>query len=506
MLKSFLLMAIISLCTFSTIAQNFTKTNFLIDYEPKSTVFHAETQEILQSILERVQESEQIDKIELIAYADNRDLSEERIDTITNFLAEQFISSEQLEKTTEFSDLHQVHIIIYSKLKEARSLAKNDTNQLEEELVPKRYCAGASKAAQVFEIAAPNDIDIKGKEGTKLQIEREDLVHQNGEAVEGAIKVELKEFYTSADILLADLHTMDGDEVLETGGMLHLNITAEGKPLVLKKNRSAKIQMPTKTAKNKQGMDLYFGKPKLDGAVDWKVEKSNTVSTTIVDSKAFSTDSYVRLKKKEVIDSISYINFRDKKSKNSITGNEPMTRRKIIKHSHEEEYFDLELPYIPTPPPPKKRVTINPGRIGFWINIDRRFRIGIDIQLPSIKINPPPPPSVDILVQVNGVPIQGISRDGNLVATSPRVALMLKDRAVFLSGKFLPTGAEIGCLKLNFERVPLNQEAVLVAFLDVGEEILFATQELNTEKGIDLQQLELKPIAKSAFQAKMSAL
>ena len=31
-------------------------------------------------------------------------------------------------------------------------------------------------------------------------------------------------------------------------------------------------------------------------------------------------------------------------------------------------------------------------------------------------------------------------------------------------------------------------------------------QELNTEKGIDLQQLELKPIAKSAFQAKMSAL
>jgi hypothetical protein len=477
----------------------YNKTNLEIDYESTVINFLPQTQEMLELLLGKVLETEDIMYIDIIAVADNRDLSEERIGPILDFFEQHKIAADKIEAVTEYSDKHQIHIIISSVLKEKKEHPLVQVrDSLSDQPAQKQYCAGGSKKAQVFEIhSASSILTVKGEEGTEIQIKREDLVHQNGEAVEGAIKVELKEFYSNADILMAELHTLDGNKVLETAGMLNLNITAQNKPLKLRQGKSANIKMPAKSSKYKKGMDLYMGNSMADGAIDWKRETRNGMVTTTVGSESFKTSSYVRLKKREVVDSISYINFRSKKNKNNITGNNPMARREIIKHSHQEEYFDLELPYIPTPSPVSKRKSRGGG---IWINLDRYF--SIDIELPSM--DPPPPPSVDILVEVKGMPKTKMSKDGYLVANAPKVVLMLKNRAVFLRGKFLQTGFEIGDSKLIFERVPLGQEAVLVAFLDIGDKVLFATQELSTEKKVSLQSLEMKIIDKASFQDSMA--
>jgi len=503
MTRFFLLILTIFLTTCLATAQHsfYNKTNLEIDYQATATDFLPQTQEMLQLLLDKVLDTEDIMHIDIIATADNRDLSEERIGPILAFFEQHEITTDKIEAVTEYNDKHQIRIIISSVLKGGKEdglVEEKDSSS--DKSVQKLYCVGASKKAQVFEIhPASSIVNVKGEEGTEIQIKREDLLHQNGEAVQGAIKVELKEFYSKADILMADLHTLDGDRVLETAGMLNIKITAQDKPLKLRKGKSASIKMPAASSKDQKGMDLYLGNSMENGAMDWKREKRNGIVITTVGSESFSTSSYVRLKKREVIDSISYINFRSKRNKNDITGNKPMIRREIIKHSHQEEYFDLELPYIPTPPPARKR-KLRGG--GIWINLDRYF--SIDIELPTM--DPPTPPSVDILVEVKGMPKMEVSKDGYAMANAPKVVLMLKNRAVFLRGKFLQTGSKIGDSKLIFERVPLDQEAVLVAFLDIGDEILFATQELSTKKGVSLQSLEMKAIDKASFQNSMAGL
>ena len=74
--------------------------------------------------------------------------------------------------------------------------------------------------------------------------------------------------------------------------------------------------MPKKAAKASQGMDLYIGSTKDDGAVDWKRERQETSDTNSVNQATFEASSFVKLKYKVIVDSVSYVNFRNIKNKN----------------------------------------------------------------------------------------------------------------------------------------------------------------------------------------------
>ncbi len=479
----------------ATIAQNYTQSNLIVDYEGLSATasLSVEAQNMLQVLLENVPEEEEIALIEIQVHCESEAIGETRLTPFVQFFEKQGINSEQLELITKVDDKKIVHIKINSSPKKVLPINKEKeivALPVEASTVKKVYCAGASKKAEVFSVAPSLDIEIEGKEGTKVNIKREDLVYPDGEAVIASIKVELKEFYSSTDILLADLHTMEGNKVLETGGMLNLKITANGEPLELKSGKSAMIKMPTKRAKTKKGMNLYFGKRMADGAVDWSVQERPKPSSSVANNEAsansgaadFNPNSYIQLKTSSVLDSITVLKV-PVNPKNVITGNHRKYTNKNVYHTHEEEYFDLELPYL------------NPNLVdGVWVNVDKRI---------DIDFSPKP---IDVLVQVNGVPNMGMTANGDPISYTPRVALMLKSRAVFLRGTMVARNSSIQKQNVQFEEVPRNEEVVLVAFLDTGKEILFASQSIKATKNMEKPVLDLKPMSKVEFGDAMTTI
>lgn len=498
MINRILLLSALVVCfATATIAQNYTEANLLVDYEGISAtdVLTAETQDMLQVVLGNIPEGEEIVHVEIRAHGESRDIGENRLEPFVQFFKKQGIDSDKLELVTQVDDKNRVHLKIRSSLKTIVPINKETEKETVEvsvaiPAVKKVYCVGASKKAEVFSVSPSSNIEIEGKEGTIVTIKRKDLVYADGEPVLEPIKVELKEFYTSKDILLAELHTMEGDKVLETGGMLNLKITAQGEPLKLKSGKSASIKMPTKSAKNKKGMGLYFGKKMANGAVDWRLqERSEPISSVASNETAetsadveFNPNSYLQIKTSSVLDSITSMKVAVN-PRSVITGNKRGYTRKNTYHTHEEEYFDLELPYL------------NPNLVdGVWVNVDK----------PLQNIFAPKP--VDILVQVEGVPNQGMTVDGALVSYTPRVALMLKSRAVFLRGNKIAENSVLQQQKINFDNVPLDEEVVLVAFLDTGKELLFASQTVTATKKIKKPVLILKSMSKVEFSDAMATV
>lgn len=474
-------------------AQSYTEANLLIDYEGLNVTdtLTVETESMLHALLKNVSTEEEIVQIEITASAENRDIGESRLAALVQFFEKQGIGSEKMDLVTQVDDNNRVHLEIRSSLKQKMPVVEAGTEKATEKkvavpLAKKLYCTGASKKAEIFSIKPYSNIIIKGKEGTEVKINRQDLVYEDGQPVEEPIQVELKEFYKPADMLLAELHTMEGDKVLETGGMLNLKITADGKPLALKTGKIAKIKMPAKSAKSKKGMNLYFGKRLENGAVDWRLEeRSEPIVTTneiseISANAEFNPNSYLQLKTHSIRDSITTIKVAVN-PKSVITNNPVGYYRECIVHSHEEEYFDLELPYF------------NPNIVdGVWINVDKRIE---DTFAPK---------PVDLLVQVNGVPNKGRTIDGALVSYTPKVALMLKNRAVFLRGTKLATNSSIQAQKIKFSDVPKEEEIILVAFLDTGKEVLFASQSMRATENMEVPVLTLKSMSKAAFTNAMA--
>jgi len=499
MIHRILLLSIFFTCfATATMAQNYTEANLVVDYEGLSAdeALTEDTRNMLQMVLENVPEEEEIVSIELRAHGKKRNVGKKRLESFVQFFEGHGISSDKLELVTLVDDQNRVHLKIRSNLKISIPVHKEKENEAEalaateeKPAIKKLYCAGASKTAEVFSVAPSSNIKIEGKEGTIVNINREDLMYSDGESVRAPIKVELKEFYTSKDILLAELHTMDGHKVLETGGMINLKITANGEALELKAGKSGKIKMPTRTAKTKKGMNLYFGKRMANGAVDWRLKErtepiypvGNTESTVTNETADFNPKSYLQIKTSSVLDSVTTTRVAVN-PRNVITGNRGYSTERIL-HTHEEEYFDLELPYW-TPSTTD----------GVWVNIDQ--------PMPNpFAIKP-----IDLLVQVNGVPTQGLTIEGALVSYTPRVALMLKNRAVFMRGNMLASDSRIQKQAIQFEAVPQNEEAVVVAFLDTGKELLFASESVITKKNMEMPVLVLKSMSKVEFGDAMTSV
>ena len=82
------------------------------------------------------------------------------------------------------------------------------------------------------------------------------------------IKIELKEFFTPSEMLLAGLTTTSGDKTLMTGGMIHIMAYCNGKELQLKNGTKAHINFFTIN----ESFGVFFGKEK-NNIIDWTLNK-----------------------------------------------------------------------------------------------------------------------------------------------------------------------------------------------------------------------------------------
>ncbi len=83
----------------------------------------------------------------------------------------------------------------------------------------------------------------------------------------GEITLNIKEAFSNADFVSENLFTKSKDQLLETGGMIKISASANGKELKLKENHSIEITYPQQQVK--RDMELFYGESGANNDLDW---------------------------------------------------------------------------------------------------------------------------------------------------------------------------------------------------------------------------------------------
>lgn len=163
---------------------------------------------------------------------------------------------------------------------------------------------------QVFEITNENDTFIIGKNGTKISILKNSFVDKNGNAITGKINFELKEALTLADMVMGNLTTLSNGKILQTGGMIYTNATANGENIFIAKDKALQISVPTNNKND--SMLLFEGEVNPENhSINWVnpkdiIEKnkptvvSKTISRPIFDEHKNSEVPLLEVPKKPI--------------------------------------------------------------------------------------------------------------------------------------------------------------------------------------------------------------
>lgn len=134
------------------------------------------------------------------------------------------------------------------------------------------------KASEYFRIDPTKASEVQGREGTIVRIPAGALVTEKLAPARGPVWVELKECYSTADLLLSNLSTMSSnDELLETAGIVLVQASAQGLPLRVAEGHSIQVDMPA--ARRKKGMRLSYGQGDRRNALRWVAVAPEAVPT-----------------------------------------------------------------------------------------------------------------------------------------------------------------------------------------------------------------------------------
>ncbi|WP_338356121.1 energy transducer TonB [Yeosuana marina] len=128
------------------------------------------------------------------------------------------------------------------------------------------------KVVQTFTISAEKDTTLLCKEGTKLIIKANSFITTDNREIAGKLALNVAEFYKLSDILLANLTTTSNGNLLETGGMLHIQAKQHESILKLKESEHIEISFPSKV--KKENMQLFSGEWE-EGIINWTPEKQD---------------------------------------------------------------------------------------------------------------------------------------------------------------------------------------------------------------------------------------
>lgn len=122
------------------------------------------------------------------------------------------------------------------------------------------------------EIDPAKGAELVGPHGTKVSIPPHAFVGPGNTPVTSPVRFEFKEVATKADILLTNVPTVADGQILESGGVVYLDATSEGKPLSLAEGKGIDIEFPQE--KTKAGMQGFSGKYDLNGQMNWTAMES----------------------------------------------------------------------------------------------------------------------------------------------------------------------------------------------------------------------------------------
>lgn len=124
-------------------------------------------------------------------------------------------------------------------------------------------------SCQNLRITIASGGQLIGSSGTVLIFKPASLVYENGDKPECAVaEICLREFYEKGDILAAGLTTHTGKRLLQSGGMVYISATCNGKKLRLAGGKPLQIHFPTNGEPKAKGMHTFYGKHQ-DNLTNW---------------------------------------------------------------------------------------------------------------------------------------------------------------------------------------------------------------------------------------------
>ncbi len=254
---------------------------FSIHFNSDEHTLDPEDRLVLQEVMKYINSCKYAE-VELYANTDNDAsdnynilLSQRRASSVKAF----FTGNQALEKRIRVAANGESKPVAENKTEEGK--AKNRRV----DIIVKSYAISSAtdalKAAnpvkvESFSINANINNNIVGKQGTVLYVPAGSIIQDNGTPVYGMINLQLKEYYSPADIIASKVSTLCDGKILETGGMFDVSASQNGKQLKVKRGTSIYAAIPTRTPK--QDMKLFTASTNSDGVTVW--QNTNASFTT----------------------------------------------------------------------------------------------------------------------------------------------------------------------------------------------------------------------------------
>lgn len=130
---------------------------------------------------------------------------------------------------------------------------------------------------ETFRIDPAKDTIILGTKGTKIKIQANSLLLQEGGMPSGTVKFQLKECYTKEDFINNGLSTVTTDgRLLQSSGMVFLNAFSNGAKLKVNKEKPLEIYFK-RVVDAEVYPDLFVGEVNRQGIIEWKVVESDDI-------------------------------------------------------------------------------------------------------------------------------------------------------------------------------------------------------------------------------------
>jgi hypothetical protein len=132
-----------------------------------------------------------------------------------------------------------------------------------------------TKQSQTFTVDVSNDnASITAAEGTMILIPKDAFLLPNGQPVNGPVTIEIKEIMNVNDMILSGITSASNGQILESGGEIFINATAQGQQLIIDPDTAIVIGVP-KDSTN-QEMQLFVGEGQGDN-FNWQPVRQDSV-------------------------------------------------------------------------------------------------------------------------------------------------------------------------------------------------------------------------------------
>lgn len=129
------------------------------------------------------------------------------------------------------------------------------------------YLKKYEEPSQYFNVSTDKPSKIKGKLGTIIYLNPQDLLAEDGQALGNSVEVELKELLNQEQLLRADAPTTSNGQLLVSGGAYYINIKSNGQQLKLKDGKYLSVEFPKITSEE---MFLFYGQRDTLGQLNWQ--------------------------------------------------------------------------------------------------------------------------------------------------------------------------------------------------------------------------------------------